>query len=414
MKKSIVVIGGGAIGTLSAYYLNKNGYNVTLLEQGTVGAGASHGNCGLILPHILPINMPGVPRMALKWFFRKDAPTLLRLRTLAGSPGWFLNFLKNCTEASMLKAADALAPLILNSVAGFDRLIEEECIDCDWQKEGTLHVYEGDDGLDAAEAEVEIERRFGIEVQRLSRTELLALEPAISNYAAGAWYYPNTAHLRPDKLMKEMKRVLIAGGVKILENTAFESFIPDGGRARGVKISDEGILEADFFILATGAWTSLYRKTMGRTLPIQPGKGYSSTFSITESPVRIPCIFVDRKTVMTPLEGCMRLGGTMEFSGYNNRLNRSRIDALTNSIAPYFPARSFGRPEEEWCGWRPMTPDGMPFIGFLSNLENVIVAAGHNTVGISMAPGTGEYVLSLVERGGPAGKENAFAVERVD
>ncbi len=407
-----MVIGGGVIGLMIAYYLNRDNHQVTLVDKGLIGSGASEGNCGLILSHILPVNMPGAPLMALKWAFNNESPLHLKPGTLLSTPAWFLNFLKHCTEKSVQTAAQALAPLLLSVRDDFAELISGEHLDCDWKSEGILAVFESLAAFEHSINEVSIEREFGIRVEKLSQKELRKQESALSEKVVGAWYYPDTGHLRPDLFIKALKNNLASNGVTLIENAEFQSFITSGGVATQARINSTSY-EADYFIMATGAWSGNYEKQLKQRLPVQPGKGYAYTFEGISSPVRVPTILAEKKVVLTPFSKAFRLGGTMEFAGFDDRINQQRIKALVKAAAPYFSGNSFGSPSEEWSGWRPMTFDGLPFIDFLPDIKNVLVAAGHNMIGVSMAPATGKLVKDLIAKGASSLQPNPFGFERL-
>lgn len=408
----IVIVGGGAIGVFTAYYLNRRGYAVTILEKNRIGSGSSHGNCGLVLPHILPINMPGVPTLALKWLFRKDAPFRISPLVVARNPGWFLGFLKHCTTRSAMTAAEAQTGMLLDAEQMFGKVIEKESIDCDWQSNGVLSLFESEKLMHDHQHDVALERSLGVTAEFLSRDSLKREEAAFSSRLSGAWYYPRAGHLRPDRLMQEMKRILIKKGVEIQEETGLKAFRQSGDRVIGV-MTENDTVEADAVVLATGAWTAQLQNEIGLKIPIQPGKGYSCTFSGIQSPLDLPCIFADKKVVLTPLKDGIRIGGMMAFNGFDDTISPARIDSLINSVPTLFSSSSPAHKEEEWCGWRPMTFDGLPFIDYLGRLTNVIVAAGHNMVGISMAPSTGQLVADFLDKGAPTLDPNPFGFARL-
>jgi len=224
----------------------------------------------------------------------------------------------------------------------------------------------------------------------------LKQEPAVGDKVAGAWFSRHTAHLRPDGLMKELKRVLIRKGVQIIEQTEVAGFKRINNKAVAAVAGQEHF-PADQFVVATGAWAPLLNKALGCRLPIQPGKGYSITMQRTQNSPSIPCFFQETGVVITPWESDIRLGGTMEFAGYDESLNRLRLDALLHAAQSYLRDVKFSSIQDEWCGWRPMTCDGLPIIDRSPRLENVMIAAGHNMLGLTMAPGTGKLSIQDIK-----------------
>jgi D-amino-acid dehydrogenase len=277
----------------------------------------------------------------------------------------------------------------------FDAWIELENLHCRWQKSGALFLFRSEKAFRHHAKADAAGRRYGYGCSPLFRAELTKQEPSVSDTVAGAWRDPGAACLRPQELMLELQRVLGQSGVTILEETECRGFRRRAGRAVSASTS-RGEVAADAFVVAAGAWTPKLSRALGVNIPIQPGKGYSITFSGGAKIPSVPCFFEERQVVLTPWTGGYRLGGTMEFSGYDDRLNRARIDALTAAAREYLTIRELGRLEEEWYGWRPMTVDGFPIIDRVPSLENVLIAAGHNMLGITMAPATGRLVADLV------------------
>jgi D-amino-acid dehydrogenase len=200
--------------------------------------------------------------------------------------------------------------------------------------------------------------------------------------------------------------------VTILEHTAFADFRVDNRRAVAA-VTSNGEVEADAFVVATGAWTPLLSKSLGCKLLIQPGKGYSVTMPIPQGGPRIPCLFEESRVAATPWRSGFRLGGTMEFAGYDGRMNRVRLQALLRAARGYLKVKQYGRVEEEWYGWRPMTIDGLPFIDRSPRLDNVMVAVGHNMLGISMAPSTGRLVAEVLSGDRPHIDPRPYRISRL-
>ncbi|MCF8050044.1 MAG: FAD-binding oxidoreductase [Desulfobacterales bacterium] len=391
-----VVIGGGVIGAMTAYHLTQAGWRVTIVERNGFGQGSSWGNCGIILPsHVLTLNTVDNLALGLRWMLKKDAPFAIRPRFDPALFSWLGRFAAGCTEKSRRRSALAVAALIGTAVEAYDALIQTENIGCDWQRKGAIHLFRNAAAF-ARHAAVEMEtQRFGPGCVPLDARTVREIEPAAAPGVVGAWMDENAAHLRPDALMAELRRVLARQGVSILENTAWHSFRTERGRAKAANTS-RGEVRADAFVVAGGAWAPLHCAAIGRRIPIQPGKGYSVTLSGTEGAPEHPCFFEETRSVATPWKSGFRLGGMMEFAGYDDRIDPIRIAALFSAAGRYLRLRKLGRVEEQWCGWRPMTLDGVPIIDRLPGAKNVVLAAGHNMLGISMAPATGRLAAELL------------------
>jgi D-amino-acid dehydrogenase len=399
-NRRVVVVGGGLIGTASAYFLARDGWKVTLVERGVIGGGSSGSNCGLVCPsHVLPLAEPGMVREGLKALFRRNAPLKVKPRFDPALWAWFLQFARRCNERDMLAAARGIQPLLESSLELFRTMVEHDGVECEWERNGLLFAYASPAALDAyAPTDRILRESFHCPARRLDGAEAVALEPALREGLAGAWYYEDDAHLRPDRLLAAWRAALLAGGVVIREGCTFEGFTTVAnltGRASAVA-TDRGDIEADAFVVAAGAWTPLLARHLGVRLPIQPGKGYSLTMPRPAVCPRIPLIFPETRVAVTPFRTGYRLGSTMEFAGYDTSIEADRLDLLRRGAEPYLKEPHCEPVEQSWYGWRPMTYDGLPVIDRSPSYDNVVIAAGHNMIGLSMSPATGKLVSELL------------------
>lgn len=402
MSERVVVVGGGVIGACSAYYLAKAGFRVTILDRGSFGAGCSHANCGYVCPsHVLPLAAPGAVWSTLKTLFQRNSPLKVRPWTVLRNLGWFLGFARRCNQHDMLASGRAIQALLNSSRSLFEELIQAETLACEWETKGLLFVFQTAGAFDHyAHADELLRREFAMPAKRFDSTELATLEPALKPGMAGGYLYESDAHLRPDKLMSELGRVLVARGVEIHENREVTGVMRQNGKAKALR-TKSGDVDAEHFVIATGAWTPLLNRELGCCIPIQPGKGYSITMPRPALCATHPLIFEEHRVAVTPFASGYRLGSTMEFAGYDDSLNRSRLAILTEAAKLYLKDPLAERVQEEWWGWRPMTFDGLPIIDFAPAANNVLIAAGHNMLGLSMATATGKLVAELMGGGEP-------------
>ncbi len=397
MSKHAVVVGSGVVGACSAYYLAKAGWQVTVLDRGKFGAGCSHANCGYVCPsHVLPLATPGAVWSTLRTLFTRNSALKVRPSVVLRNPGWFLAFARRCNRMDMLATGRSIQALLNSSRGLFDELIQSEQLECEWETKGLLFVFMTPKHFEHfATTDALLQREFSMGAKRLASAELANLEPALKPGMAGAYLYESDAHLRADRLMSELKRVLLGQGVKIQENCQVTGFIKTNGAATAVCTS-QGEIPADRFVLATGAWTPLLNRELGCKVPIQPGKGYSITMPRPALCPSYPMIFEEHHVAVTPFASGYRIGSTMEFAGYDDQMNRARLAILTNGAKLYLREPLAEPVQEEWWGWRPMTFDGLPIIDYAPAMKNVMIAAGHNMLGLSMAPATGKLVAELL------------------
>jgi D-amino-acid dehydrogenase len=400
--KQVVVVGGGVIGAAAAYYLSQRGWQATIVEQNRFGRGCSHGNCGFVSPsHVLPHAQPGAIGPVLRTLLSRNSPLNIRPRFDPALWSWLLRFARRCNEADMLASAAAITALLKSSRRLFDELLAAESFDCDWETKGLLFVFRSRHHFEHyAETDRLLREKFDTPAIRYDETELLELEPALKPGIAGAWLYECDAHLRSDKLMASWRKVLESRRVTIREGCEFLGFRSQGNRATEV-ITSGGTHSADAVVMATGAWTPKLKSQLGVRLPIVPGKGYSMTMPRPARCPAYPMIFEEHRVAITPMASGYRIGSTMEFAGYDATLNRDRLELLREGARLYLHEPLASPVVEEWWGWRPMVYDGRPIIGFVPKFENVLVAAGHGMLGLSMSTGTGKLVAEMLEGSPP-------------
>jgi len=397
-SKHAIIIGGGIIGGFTAYYLLDKGWFVTVVDKDRFGEGASKGNCGLIVPnHILPINSLDNIIKGLLWMFKKDAPLYIQPQYIPKLIPWLSRFVYDTRPNSILASARARHALLQSSFHLFPEFITAEKVDCEWSLDGSLHVYKSEKAWHAYDRTDAFLRQYKIQAECLDKDAVRKLEPNLGAGICGAWYYRQTAHLKPELLLSELRRLLEDRGARILEYCPVWSFQSQNGRATAVQ-TDNGIMTADAFVLSAGAWSPTFAKVLGCRLPIQPGKGYSLTMGSQPAFPKIPCFFEELRVVSTPWPDACRLGGTMEFNGLDSRLNNRRLAALAAGLRQYTISPQPRGIVEEWCGFRPMTADGLPFMDWSPRLQNVMIAAGHNMIGISVAPASGKLVAEIMDQ----------------
>jgi D-amino-acid dehydrogenase len=396
----IVIIGCGVIGLSCAYFLQQLGHRVTLVDRGTVGCGASHGNCGMISPsHAAPLAVPGLIPQALRWMWQPDAPLYIKPTLNMRRLAWLVKFARRCNWKDYWTSAHAKHALLSRSRVLFDQIIGNEQLNCEFAAVGHLCVYREHRAFAEAQQSIETWKTLGIAVEKLDGDQARALEPALNDQIVGALLTPQDAHLRPDRYVAELARVVVARGALLRLNTDVYGFEYEDSRVTALRTSG-GRIAAQRVLLATGAWSPELGGQLGMRLPIEPAKGYSITMSRPALTPTRSIVFRERGVAVTPWPSGYRLGSTYEFSGFDKSLNPIRFNALRRAAGEYLrdPLGEFI--EEEWVGFRPMTPDGLPVMQLAPALSNAWVAAGHGTLGMSMSPATGERMAELI---GPPG-----------
>jgi D-amino-acid dehydrogenase len=410
----VLILGGGVVGLSCALYLLKGGASVRVLEQGTPGCGSSHGNCGTITPsHAAPLAMPGMLGVALRSVLRADAPLYLNPRFDGPRLRWLLGFARHCNWRDFEHAAQARAAILQRSIGLLVDLVRDEQLDCEFvARQGLLYVYRGASKLANDEQHhVQLLDRLGIPVQRLRGEEVQAMEPVLKPGVKGGLFHPEDARLRPDRYVAELARLVHERGGVIETGARIDRFETDGRR-----IAKIGTTRGDFtgerVLMALGAWSPLLGRQLGLRLPMQPGKGYSLTYSRPARAPRHALVLREAAVCITTWESGFRLGSTMEFSGYAQGLNRTRLNALRSAAAESLHEPEGLELQEEWWGWRPMSVDEVPIIGPSTRWSNLHLATAHGMLGVSMSTATGELVAAQLSGKTPAFDPAPYAPSR--
>ena len=412
-NNDVIIVGGGIIGLACAHYLLEKNVSVRIIEQEGIGSGASHGNCGLLyFSGIIPLCSPGVVRHEIYRAVLGRSSLYIKPTLDITLISWLLKFAAHCNATHMNAASKAKNDILRYSLELFDTLFSEHAIECDFEKKGLLFLFKDKKYFDNYKSTNAFLENFGLGARPFDRDDVLQLEPAISQGIAGAWYNEHDWHLRPEMLVDSWKNLLIKKGVIIEEKCKMINFEIEHSKIRYVN-TVKGRYRADVFILATGAWTPEVKKQLNLDIPVQPGKGYSITMERPDQSPEIPCLFYEKNIVATPWKTGYRLGGTMEFSGFNNELNEKRISRLITGAKEYLNTTVENSPTiERWTGLRPMTYDDLPIIDRSAFQKNLFIATGHGMLGLTMATGTGKAVCDMICKGNTQIDLAPFSMDR--
>ena len=393
-SERVVIVGGGVIGLCSAYYALKRGFSVTVVERG--GDNCSLGNAGMIVPsHFIPLAAPGMIAKGLRMMLSPESPFFIRPRLDLGLMRWGWLFYRNSTEHHVAASRGLLRDLNLESRRLFGELTAEE--DFGLVQRGLLMLCKTNKGL-AEEAEVaEAAHEIGLKAVVLDAKATAKLDPDITMDVAGAVHFPQDCHLSPARFVSSIrKRILELGGV--IESSVNIDRI-ESGNGRVTAVSGNGKrFEGGKFVIAGGSWSAELLETIGLKLPLQAGKGYSLTLPAPPELPQLCSIFAEAKVAITPMGHSLRFGGTMEVGGLDLSINPARVHGIVKSVQSYFPkfSESDFSNIKPWAGLRPVSPDGIPYLGKVTGLPNLIAATGHAMMGLSLAPVSGRLVADLL------------------
>lgn len=412
--KPTLIIGGGIAGLFSAYFLQKEGIEVTIIDRDDLESNCSTGNAGMIVPsHIIPLAAPGMISKGISWMFSSKSPFYIHPRLDAKLLKWCLQFYKSANPAHVEKSIPYLKNLSLLSKALYQEFKDEHPdSSIALQEKGLMMIYQTE-AMEKEEVEfAHLANQHGLVADVLSPEDLRKIEPNLEVKARGAVLFPGDAHLDPGKLYGFLKTYLKDQGVKFLTNTQVTGFEKKGSQVTAV-ITDQGKIEAEKVILCGGSWSGELGKMLGFYLPMMGGKGYSF---IQENKPEIlqASILTEKKVAVSPYGDFIRFGGTMEIAGTDQKINLNRVKGIFESINQFYPAFEAKFPEKEkiWKGLRPCSPDGLPYIGFAPGYSNVLVNSGHSMMGVSLAPASGKIIRELHQQKDSSLEIKGFEVGR--
>lgn len=413
MKKCIV-IGGGIIGLCTAYYLQKEGHEVTVIDQSGMDAGASYVNAGYISPsHVVPLSAPGIVKKGIQWMFDPSSPFYVKPRLDADFLRWAWAFNKSCTHKHVNRSIPVIRDIAVFSHELYEEIEKEPGFDFHFEKKGLLMLCKTEKMLEEEIKVAQLATDVHLESKVLSKEELRIMEPSVNEDVIGATYYSCDSHTTPHEFMNNMKTHLLAQGVEIKANEkVLDIQIKDGAISK-VVTSQESYM-ADEYILAAGSWTGLIAKKLGMRLLLQAGKGYRINVN-RDTKILLPAILAEAKAAVTPMNGFTRFAGTMEIAGISDTINPVRVKAIAKAAEDYYQDVSITQEEIEDAssGLRPLSPDGLPYIGRTQKCSNLTIATGHAMMGWSMAAGTGKLVAEIISETKTSLDLNPFSPDRI-
>ncbi len=416
----IVVIGAGLAGTASAWYLRRQGYEVTVVDRADAAAmETSYANAGMLTPSMAdPWNSPGTLGRLLGWLGDEKAPMLLRPAAIPSLAGWGLLFLINSRPAPFHRNTRKNVRLANRSLSRLRELRSELNIEYDQVEGGTLRACRDSASLDHATELADALSDHGVEYRRLDRDGVVAAEPALAPVAdqiVGGIHYLGDESGDAHRFCQGLASAADAAGVRFEYGVTVKGFHLEEASVRAARTGGAEI-EADAFVIAAGSYTPLLGRMLGISIPVRPVKGYSVTVPRGDwrGAPRIPVSDDHLHTAVTPLGQRIRVAGTAEFARYDKSLTSARIDNLLAMLEAIYPdfARRIDRTEvDPWCGFRPVSADGVPIIG-KTPIANLYLNTGHGPLGWTMAAGSGELLAAVVSRNPPPLDASDYALAR--
>ena len=404
--KHVAIIGAGVIGLCTAYYCARRGHRVTVFDRNPEERdGCSFGNAGMVVPsHFVPLAAPGIVALGLKWMWNPESPFYIKPRLDAELVSWAWKFWRAANKRHVARSAPLLRDLQFASRAGFEELAELPDNDFGLVERGLIMLCKTQQTLDHESKYAAQANELGVPAQVLDPKQLAELDPDVTMDVAGGIYFPQDCHLSPNRFMAALKRQLDKLGVEFRWNTEM-TVLPHRGsqqsRTRFCRLCEQNSsheIAADEFVLAGGSWSPLLAQELELKLPMQAGKGYSLTLTQPRQLPQLCSILSEARVAVTPMGDTLRFGGTMEIAGLNEEINPVRVQGIIKSAVKYLPGFT---PEDfanvqPWCGLRPCSPDGLPYLGRTQSYANLTLATGHAMMGLSLGPISGKLVSEIV------------------
>ena len=400
MRTDVAIIGGGVIGLTCAYFLSKEGYDVSVFDNNSSDLyhSCSWGSSGMIVPsHIVPLAAPGVIKQGLKWLLDPKSPFSIEFKPNWNMISWLLKFRSAANKKHVVKAANFLRQISLESRDIYKKLSDN--MDFGFENNGILMICKKTELL-AEEIEIaKMANELGMKSQTLNQSELAKVETGMKISSSGGVFYPLDAHLDPGKYLYALNKTLKEMQVKVFYETKVDTFARQNELLTSISTS-KGNCSAKYFVLAAGSFSSNFAKQVGLKLPMMSGKGYSVTMKNPPKKPHIPSILVDSRIASTPFNDSWRVGGTMTVTENSAKINENKLTAIRENVQNFYPEYHFEWTEalKPWVGLRPLSADGLPYIGSFAKCKNLVAATGHAMLGVSLAPITGKLVTDIIAK----------------
>ncbi len=400
----VVVIGGGLMGTVTAWFLIEAGHEVTLLDRNPeLAAEGSYANGGILhAGHAAPWNSPSVAGQLLRWAGREESPLLLRPGRLPHMARWGLGFLRHCRAHDHERVKALNTRLALYGRERMGELRAAAGMAYDGEQRGSMKIFRDRAAFDTARSAAASIESLGIRSCALDTDGVLELEPALADTRAslvGGIHFPGDESGDACRFVRELGRVLVERAADVRTGEVVQRIEGDRSGVRSV-VTDRDVIQADRYVLAAGVDAPALVRPLGLRLPIEPAKGYSVTLAVDDAPdvPRMPLIDEAHRVVITRLGGRLRIAGTVEFSGFDREIRRRRVEVVRRqglSNLPSLAARLDPDESEPWACLRPVSTDGAPILG-ASPITNLFLNTAPGHLGWTLAAAAGKIVADQV------------------
>ncbi|WP_413580388.1 NAD(P)/FAD-dependent oxidoreductase [Bdellovibrio sp. HCB288] len=393
----ILIVGAGIIGTSVGAELARRGAKVCVIDKGSVGRGCSYGNAGWMTPCFsMPLPMPGMFLKSMKWLANPNSPLHIKPSLSLDLAAWLFHFMKAMNEKQARRAVEGLVVLSQKSLEEYAKL-GQKYPKTRFEQKGLLMVSRTKEGVAAAVEELEYVRGVGVTGKQMTGEEIMNFEPAFRPPMLGGVYFDQEAMAEPFQVVQAMAEEIRANGGEIIENCELMDLEIQGGKVTKA-LTSKGEFKFKEIVVATGSWSKDLAKLLQLRIPILGGKGYALIVPKLEKQPKYPIMFVEKKIAITPRENTLRIAGTLELVDQDFSITERRVNNIKKGASEllYLPEQL--EVQELWAGLRPCTPDGVPLIGYHNKISNLMLAVGHQMLGLQSGAGTGLMVADLIDK----------------
>ncbi|MGE0117228.1 MAG: NAD(P)/FAD-dependent oxidoreductase [Dongiaceae bacterium] len=409
--RRVAVIGAGIVGVCAALYLQRDGHRVALIDRQGPGEGASKGNAAVIAAEsCVPVATPGILRRVPGMLLDPLGPLAIRWRYLPKLAPWLWEFVKASTPRRVEEISLALRPLLIQAVDAYLPLLESAGVADMLRRTGWLCVYESDRKFAAAQGDLALQRRRGVQMQVLPAEEIRQFEPSLAPIYRHAVYYPENAYVADNyRLVQALAESFVRDGGTLLQEDVRDFAI--GAHGPTHIVTDKARHPLDAVVIACGAWSRALAVRLGHRPLLDTERGYHVMFPNPGVMPRLPIYSGDHSFAVTPLAHGLRVAGTVELGGLAAAPNYARAQVLVERGRRMFPQlEEAGR--TEWMGFRPSMPDSVPVISGSDRHRNAVFAFGHGHVGLTLGAVTGRIVADLVAGRDPGLDMRPYRIDR--
>ncbi len=409
-KSNVAVIGAGVVGLSCALWLQKKGFDVTLIDPGEPGSGTSSGNaCTIATYGCVPVNSPDLPRRLPQLLFSGDSPLSLDFGYLLTHPGWSIEFLRNCRKQKVERIIRLLGGLLGATWDGLDPLLDMAAARDLIASNDFMHVYVDQREFDAARPGNEARRAQGAKFTELDRGDIEALEPGLKKTFERGLLFDGISHvLDPLKLSRRYAECFQRNQGRLLRQRALE--VRHGVDSVQVRLDNGDSVDASRVVIAAGAFSKQIAGIPLQQIRLDTERGYHVQFAGAQQLLTRPVSWHHAGFYATPMDQALRFAGTVEIAGYDEKINPRITGYLTRKAREMFDLPP--TPDQEWLGFRPTCPDSLPVIGYSTVSERILYAFGHHHLGLTLSGITGKLIAELANGEKPGHNIAPFSPRR--